>query len=106
MAKRTKRGTEQYAKRFCINKGLEAVLDEDVFSIDTTDDTDDFKENYVIDLFGKVHYATDEKVETVRKSMDYWKDKQDTQQGERYYKNMRYLYQQLLLFMEGTRAVS
>lgn len=61
-------------------------------------------DTYVTDLFGKQHLVSKEKVEKVRKSMEYWKDKQQTDRGKKFYTNMKYLYKQILLFMEGNRA--
>ena len=64
-----------------------------------------FKTNfYVTDLCGKQHLVCKEKIETVRKSMEYWKYKQQTPRGKKFYTNMIYLYKQILLFMEGNRA--
>ena len=59
---------------------------------------------YLTDLCGKQHLVYKEKIEKVRKSMEYWKDKQQTDRGKKFYTNMKYLYQQILLFMEGNRA--
>ena len=59
---------------------------------------------YLTDLCGKQHLVCKEKIEKVRKSMEYWKDKQQTDRGKKFYTNMKYLYQQILLFMEGNRA--
>lgn len=59
---------------------------------------------YVTDLFGKQHLVCKGKIETVRKSIEYWKYKQQTPRGKKFYTNMKYLYQQILLFMEGNRA--
>lgn len=63
-------------------------------------------EIYVTDLFSKQHLVTKEKIKQVRNSMEYWKDKQQTDRGKKFYENMKYLYQQILLFMEGDRAIS
>lgn len=61
---------------------------------------------YVTDLYGKQHLVCKNKIETVRKSMEYWKGKQQTDRGKKFYTNMKYLYKQILLFMEGNRAIS
>jgi len=61
---------------------------------------------YVTDLYGKQHLVCKNKIETVRKSMEYWKDKQQTYRGKKFYTNMKYLYRQILLFMEGNRATT
>ena len=61
---------------------------------------------YVTDLYGKQHLVCKEKIETVRNSMEYWKDKQQTERGKKFYTNMKYLYRQILLFMEGNRAIT
>ena len=61
---------------------------------------------YVTDLYGKQHLVCKNKIETVRKSMEYWKDKQQTDRGKKFYTNMKYLYRQILLFMEGNRATT
>lgn len=61
---------------------------------------------YVTDLYGKQHLVCKKKIETVRNSMEYWKDKQQTERGKKFYTNMKYLYKQILLFMEGNRATT
>ena len=61
---------------------------------------------YVTDFYGKQHLVCKHKIETVRKSMEYWKDKQQTERGKKFYTNMKYLYRQILLFMEGNRATT
>lgn len=63
-------------------------------------------QTYVTDLYGKQHLVYKHKIETVRKSMEYWKDKQQTERGKKFYTNMKYLYRQILLFMEGNRATA
>lgn len=63
-------------------------------------------QTYVTDLYGKQHLVCKHKIETVRKSMEYWKDKQQTERGKKFYTNMKYLYRQILLFMEGNRATT
>lgn len=61
---------------------------------------------YVTDLYGKQHLVCKSKIESVRKSMEYWRDKQNTDRGKSFYTNMKYLYRQILLFMEGNRATT
>ncbi len=96
---------QNYDRDFSIGKleGLKIVLGvEDDY--DDIDDTLNLSEAYVTDLFGKIHMVTDKKVETVRLSMEYWRGRQDTSQGKKFYNNMKHLYQQLLLFRESSKA--
>ena len=98
-----KRGSKELrTKKFLVDVVYtNVVLDEQFDDIEDTDSN-----WFVTDLCGKVHEVTPSKVETVRKSMEYWKDKQETYKGKKYYTNMRYVYQQILLLMEGNREVS
>lgn len=75
-------------------------------SLDFEDSPTFNTEIYVTDLYGKQHLVCKHKIETVRKSMEYWKDKQQTERGKKFYTNMKYLYRQILLFMEGNRATA
>ena len=85
-----------------ILNNLSVVIGEQ--PLDVEDRTTFKTDFYVTDLCGKQHLVCKEKIETVRKSMEYWKYKQQTPRGKKFYTNMKYLYQQILLFMEGNRA--
>jgi hypothetical protein len=90
-------------KEFLANVWYDGVLEDDVYNLEDTQIDNDW---FVVDLCGKMHQITDSKVASIRKSMEYWRDKQDTAKGKQYYSNMRYVYQQILLLMEGNREVS
>jgi hypothetical protein len=97
----TRKGSK---KELATKKFLVDVVYKDIILNDERDDIDILDNDwFVTDLCGKVHQVTNSKVESVRKSMEYWKDKQDTLKGKQYYSNMRYVYQQILLLMEGNR---
>lgn len=100
----TKRGSKQElaTKKFLVDVVYNSIIVDEEY-----DDVEVLENDwFVTDLCGKVHQVTNSKVETVRKSMEYWKDKQDTLKGKQYYSNMRFVYQQILLLMEGNREVS
>ena len=95
--KATKSLVKMLAKDILINR----ELSED------DDRTDSFMVHmYVSDLNGKIHILSEEKVKTVRTSMKYWKKRQDTDRGKKFYSNMLYLYKQLLLCMEGRKEIN
>lgn len=100
----TKRGSKQElaTKKFLVDVVYNSIIVDEEY-----DDVEVLENDwFVTDLCGKVHQVTNSKVETVRKSMEYWKDKQDTLKGKQYYSNMRFVYQQILLLMEGNREIS
>lgn len=75
---------------------------------ETEDEAQDI-EFWVTDLKGKLHSLSgniEKKLGNVKKSVEYWKDKQDTKDGKGYYSNMTYLHQQILLFLESKKIIA
>lgn len=96
MAEHYKNTYQRYAEAF-IEEGEDD--NEDIY------DT----EMYVTDLNGKMHNLSGNieiKLTSVRNSMEYWRGRQDDDRGKKFYANMRYLYQQILLFLEGREVTA